>query len=741
MFHANLVWLIDLFFATTIHLQSIATYLNGYYSPPEFTMPKTPLPTGPLPTLADLQARHEQRFGLASPEPVPCTSSPSPPHGLSRNPSSASTALSRQLSTASARNGPSNLSRNPSVAHAGDGGSPSPALSASDHGMPDGTEDDVSKQRRTDERQEARSNLIRKLSRGRLAGAAAAANLKERHGNAGQAGAAANDTTSAQTSPELQRRPSLADVLAKAESRIQGRAQTPETPSRNAVSTQRQDHTPQQIQLATPDSATRAQDFSSPVSVASIVSGSPSASSLRRANLRQYDHIPIPPTPATGSTTASHSNTNSTSSTFSPNINSGGPASAHESIYSTMSNYRSYRHTMERDRDSAIARMQMEDAFEFDIAALEAARASVATTAFTAGNQKAKSHDRQLFSDDDRGDELEEELEDDRAAAPLEHRRQNLLESDHTLRQTDFTPISKSLQAQIPLGVLHPQFSAQQTGEPHHLQEPEPPFLNENHRRPSDSTEASSHSARNRAIGSMPQTPESLSPATPFAFSPAAGHSPVEDMTVQQVGSPESGPVTRQAEQHSTEASFTQDDRIEQSFPFLRHHQKEPSSDFPVSVISSRASTYPDNVTLPVNEQPPVPQITSLPVNLQAVFQDRNGMAHPSDPAPHDAVESSNRGTDGVSRYSGEAIRHEEHEDNAGPTSEYRFPTASSRGRRQDSVSCTLGTSLLLDVTNSSLALKLSSSNEHHDDNLNSMISQLEAMQAAGTSESPSQSR
>lgn len=732
-------------------------------------MPKTPLPAGPLPSLADLQARHEQRHGLASPEPVPSTSSGSPPHPLSRNPSSASTALSRQLSAASNRTGASNLSRNPSLARslaasqgpngaaAGNGGNISNAGSDQGHGSQESgsAEDDESKQRRTDERQEARSNLIRKLSRGRLAGATAAANIRERHANnnamPGDA-SEASTSTSNPASPSLQRRPSLADVLARAESRNQQRNHTPEPLPHPTTPQQQQQHSRQQSQqsnasplytpttshsytsngmassvgegpfslqseLLSPPTALPSAAFSPP-SVASRLNGnnahspgtpasmtSPASSLRKAANLRQYEHIPIPPTPATASTSTSHSNSHS--NTFSPSsANGGGPSSAHESVYSAVSNYRSYRHTMERDRDSAMARMQMEDNFELEnAAALEEARASVATSAFTGaggaagarvggGGSRTRLHEHHPLSDDER----EEELEDDRPAGRKV--QQGSLQQDETLKQKDSVSphVDAAQQAQMALRFSPPTNSPEsrphnrhnlpmqqqhQRGNDYLIATPPP-----NNRKLSDSTSVSSHSARNRAAGSMPQTPLSHSPISPFAFSPAPA-SPVVPGGEQQGVAISQGAVPPTLAEQS-----------EQDLPFLRHHQKEPNGDLPVSVVSSRASHYPEYTTLPVGDQPP------MPANMQSILKDHDAPTRLVDqnPPPVPEKTASPPSSDKRSHWNfGDAreatasptpeprmpfrIPEPQQDDNAGPTSEYRFPTASSRGRRPDSVS------------------------------------------------------
>ena len=79
-----------------------------------------------------------------------------------------------------------------------------------------------------------------------------------------------------------------------------------------------------------------------------------SVKSSPRSAKEMYAHIPIPPIPATPDTPESSTSPSSR----------GGPT--HASVYSQTSAFRPYRHTYERDRDSAIARMQTEDDFEFE---------------------------------------------------------------------------------------------------------------------------------------------------------------------------------------------------------------------------------------------------------------------------------------------------------------------------------------------------------------------------------------
>lgn len=653
-------------------------------------MPKTPLPAVPLPSLADLQARHEQRLGLMSPEPVPSTSSASPPNGLSRNPSAASTALSRQLSAASARNGSSSLSRNPSLAGSlADGGTQSPALPSSEQGSPEGEEDEETRRRRTDERQEARSNLIRKLSRGRLAGATAAASIKERNAATaasaiGQSGNSEAGPSANPTSPGLQRRPSLADVLARAESRNQARSQTPETPSRSNRSDHPQEPaTSQQILLPTPDTASRMLGFGSP---ASTTSASPSVSALRKVpSPGQYNHIPIPPTPESDSSPTSHTHTPSTASILSPG---GGPSSGHESMYSAVSNFRPYRHTMERDRDSAIARMEMEDAFEFDVAALEAARASVATTAF-GGRAKSKIHERHPLSDDEREEELEQDTS--RAGGNAKH---PWPENDATLTQNSLTPMTVSQQLQpdyshfTPHTSHAPNSTSRDMSVSQSREESRPEV--EGHKRTSEGTDISSHSARNRAIGSLPQTPHSHSPISPFTFSPTP-RSPAQRVSeLQDPSQSDIQPSHQMLRGHASQKP----DRIEEPIPFLRHHQKDPNDDFPVSVISSRASTYPDVVTLPIQDHPPLPDMASLPNSMQSIMKDRDIPAQSGPPVPQKDATSYGPAALRARDVTSNAARnlqgvHNDQGDNAGPTSGYRFPTPVSHSRRPESVGVT----------------------------------------------------
>lgn len=406
------------------------------------------------------------------------------------------------------------------------------------------------------------------------------------------------------------------------------------------------------------------------------------ASALRKAaHLRQYEHIPIPPTPPSASASST------TSQSYSGG--GGGPSSAHESVYSAVSNFRSYRHTMERDRDSAMARMAMEDNFELEnAAALEEARNSVATSAFkmsgasprSAGNSRLNLHEQHPLSDDEEQEEEIEVAEQARRGGATN----GTMHDDPTLRQRDFASpdqAGSAQQAQMALRSLSP--NKENGPNPPMQQQPQrgndylkatpPP----NHRNTSDSS-MSSHAARDRAAGSLPETPTSRSPSSPFAFSPAPS-------------SPSAGQPQR-----STEAA----QQMEQEKPFLRHHQKEPNGDFPVSVVSSRSAHYTEYTKLPLEEQPPMPlDMVSKMKHHEASLEHVDQRAPPPLPLKTATPPSSDRRPDWNSAEKRAQMESPapqqrvpyhsppQQEDNAGPTSEYRFPTASSRGRRPESVS------------------------------------------------------
>lgn len=232
----------------------------------------------------------------------------------------------------------------------------SPLASSSGHG---GDEEEEDRQRRTEERAEARTNLIRKLSRGRLA-AGAAAGARERAEAAGSPSPSLSregSLTSSTSASPLQRRPSLGDALARSASQRQrARAMSPELPS-NATALQQQH---QYQPLLPPAELQQSELASTPTSLATdSVPESPMAyvdSHLPSiSKQRNFDHIPVPPTPETPE------------SMRSPVYSQADGSAGHDSVYSALSSFRPYRHTMERDRDSALARYRMEDNFEYDM--------------------------------------------------------------------------------------------------------------------------------------------------------------------------------------------------------------------------------------------------------------------------------------------------------------------------------------------------------------------------------------
>ena len=142
------------------------------------------MPKVPLPTLADLQARHEQKAAAASPHDDDAgDSSHAASSSLSRS-ASASAASSPLYTGRSLVASPMGLERSASAASSSKRSvrSPnlqqSPSIDAVTAGFFDNAvapEASTSQVSYADQRQEARSNLIRKLSRGRQATGAAAA--------------------------------------------------------------------------------------------------------------------------------------------------------------------------------------------------------------------------------------------------------------------------------------------------------------------------------------------------------------------------------------------------------------------------------------------------------------------------------------------------------------------------------------------------------------------------------------
>ena len=502
-------------------------------SPPEYTVPKTPLHTGPPPSLADLQARAEQRLALASPEPAHSTS-------LSRNNSSASggmlsrnnstmshTMLSRSPSAAS-----SGLSRNASLARAR--GAMSPSQSAGDMSIEEepATEEGQELQKKTEERQEARTNLIRKLSRGRLA-AGAAAGARER-------AEARNGAAPTPTTPGLQRRPSLAEVLARAESRAQERPAEAEMPNLP--------HDAQElgvdIEAPLPTASSIASGLRSATSVSHTSSRSVEASTPSRTNLASpasglssaisskgmYDHIPVPPMPDTPESMASP-----------PGMHYG--TSSHESIYSAVSNFRPYRHTVERDRDSAIARLDMEDNFEFELG--------------TEGGPHER-HPLSAAGDMQMQETLVQLAQKDRHAMP-----DNRVEG---LQTPPDSPLDANML--VPAKVADDALRA-----------------------PSSRLTPRSLSPEPRQLDSMPETPEIASPVSPFSFPPAPPLPSTQP--AMQAQTSQTQPTTESAGQDYEGRKG--------------HMANFSTDSFPISVGTSYSSRHPHSFAYVFDEHPPLP--------------------------------------------------------------------------------------------------------------------------------------
>jgi hypothetical protein len=235
----------------------------------------------------------------------------------------------------------------------------------------------------------------------------------------------------------------------------------------------------------------------------------------------------------------------------------------------------------------------------------------------------------------------------------------------------------------------------------------------------------------------MPHTPSTISTISPFTYSPAAVSplvsDPGQDGEDLSSGADEAhradGWQTQtqkqaQIEPHAQNAQAgvyassreVMDENLENQYSFRRHHQRESTDSFPVSVLSSGTSRYPSVVTSTSKgyNQPPLPEHVSPPAALRSIMKDKDASpsssrhGSPSGRAPdlpeknHTPTSAERRrheqdakeelalrfGNSNNSSGARAAYRSaEEVVDNAGPTSEYRFPTASSRGRRPDSVS------------------------------------------------------
>lgn len=630
-------------------------------------MPKTPLPTGPLPSLADLQARAELRLAMGSPEQGGLSRNGSlASHGmLSRNNSTASHAmLSRSPSAAS-----TGLSRNASMARAR--GMVSPSHSSGDVSIEEeGPQDADEAQKKTDERQEARSNLIRKLSRGRLA-AGAAAEARER--------AAAAKEGASPAAPGLQRRPSLAEVLAKAQVRSKQPVGTDETaehlPTQNA-----------QAEALSNPLSTSSDQFQPPGTASSIASALRSATSPSHTSSRSveastparfdvaspasmlssaisskgmYDHIPIPPVPDTPDSVASP-----------PGLKHVSPSQ--ESIFSAISNFRPYRHTVERDRDMAEAEMRMEDNFEFELGAAAGATEEHSFVP-TVGDLEA--------------DGPAQDLSGPKATPDVDAQSHDPPDSPLDAKMLCPAGLQNDNYSN---GVVSASFSASETVSP-----------------------------EVRPIDSMPETPEMASPVSPFAYSSAPPLPSVHR-------------ATDQGQQSRVDMRASPTDLIK---PDRRRHESTVSTDsFPVSVSASHSSRHPYSMTMALDGHPP------LPVNNEDA-QDRPPMPTRSDllaargsGTAHTARESS--GTDATASSLHASVGPSpEHSAPATAAAEYRFPTPLA-GHRDLPVGTLIIACLLVAKVVQQRPTSLSST-DGLDRKMDRMIDHLEALQAADQRPAP----
>ena len=589
----------------------------------------------------------------------------------------------------------------------------SPISSNGEMAQDPGNEDDE-QQKKTDERQEARSNLIRKLSRGRLA-QGAAAGARERAGLAGGE-APAGDGAATPFPPGtsgsgLKRRPSLAEVMARAAEsrRIQQQNLAAAPPSPMPVPADAQPTSiDRQITIQTglpasaqpsPFSFTPSTDASSPAiapsSAASMVdpmqlhrlqsevlspplsASSPSthnnplsATSSSKGKGR-YDHIPIPPVPETPA-----------SSTGSPNVILR-TLPSHESIYSAVSNFRPYRHTVERDRDMDIAmqRMDTEDNFEFEMGTEAGPHERHPLSEGEEEPNEAERNQQQQQADPTNGDQL---------VPPALPFGEGYSSSRGVSATSDiFSPPDSPLDARMirPHAAQQPDHIAlthagQMTLSPLAAQ--------------SSPSPVPSVSPIQRTATSMPETPEAASPISPFSFTPAPPHTGLAP-TFSLAQTPNES--YRQGAVQDTAAVPSSPPRAG-PFSFLKQHNSNMSTDsFPVSVAGSHASRHPHSLAfafdnapgMPGSAEPPLPSNESSPEpqpssEMRAASETESGPAQPwpqSGPASsvRSPVTSSGTPTFPVAPLDTSRARVQPI-----PVAEYRFPTAGS-GRRDGSVS------------------------------------------------------
>lgn len=471
--------------------------------------------------------------------------------------------------------------------------------------------EDDEKQRKTDERQEARSNLIRKLSRGRLAAGAAAA-ARERAGPA----------TNTMPSPpaDLSRDASTTaspPILDAGKPEEAGHTSPPEPPRTSSEVKTSSPHAavPDPLSLSTTRS-----DIMSPGP--STTSTNDSLGQYMSSSQSLYSHIPVPPTPY---------------SEDSPVESRAGLG--HTSTYSAVSNFRPYRHTVERDRDSAIARMGLEDAFEFD--------ASHQPTPAFQTSEHEEERDEILKEDIAQGNTRQSDSQ-----SPL---RSATLPGDGTEASEKATPLESPLDAMM--NIPQPLYIPPPPSKTLSPEIPPPPISKD----------------------SLPETAHSSSPVSPFTFSP----------TQRRKSNPFSQDLSMAAASRATPFAFT---------THHRHHAPNPSTDsFPISVTAgSHSSRIPQGMdtSSPVKFSPRTTTSASRP-SATAVTSNGGGRSEVHSAGSRRSVEEEELHDRSISPLGNtKSTTTREGADNTrerlpGPTSDYRFPspTIATSGRMQGSVS------------------------------------------------------
>ena len=596
-------------FSRSVWARDLLIFFPFVSRPAEYTTQKKALLIGPLPSLAELQARHEQRLNLTSP-------------------------ISKRYIDSATTSVAANQSRNPSLETVEPSGLPllpqSPALDFT----PNPTEKGVKLQRQISERQEARTNLIRKLSKGRSA-TAAGGGTRNRTEVSRQTFETTTGLSPKPASPTLQGRPSLAEALAEAESR-----QLATGPSAVDKRNEEMSYTSMtsglnalfpKATLPIVEAAQSENSYSMPVST------------LAQNNLSSgsYSHIPVPPLPESSSLTSSPRRMNQT----------------HESVYSTASDFKSYRHTTSRDRDSAIARFGMENNFEFEFDEEGQGQGQ--------GDVIASPSEKLLRSKDVEGNDLSH------ASLPKEE----------NLEATFFSPPDSPIDAKMIPG------------------------------RQQDLLATTSVTKRmNSHLGSTTplQNLEDGLPVTPDSMSPT---SPISPFTFSSLGIlSQQSAFPAQTQQQASTAS-TGNSRYD------RHEAHASTDSFPVSVATSHSSRNPQSMAFLAHESLPFPE------NLSSSSRARAGQTN-IDTAALD-VQTEPLTIDRMA---------------VGPPADYRFPTpivGANLSRLVQPV-CSIFHIQNVRILTMTLQRPASRASEsQRDGRMDSLIEELEAMQAADLQEKP----